>query len=128
MSSSRNVNVLHTPVRDNWLVAIVPPGGSIGLDDKLFSFWVLQRDSYTPKTSIVLRPASKSMSSKTFVQNLGVFSRARFSRSNIASSLALSYNPYDYSCSCSCSAPRLIPPEWCPTAMRLPLASLAVHH
>jgi xylulokinase len=28
------------------LVAIVPPGGSIGLDDKLFSFWLLQGDSY----------------------------------------------------------------------------------
>ncbi|KAG6327454.1 hypothetical protein ID866_11635, partial [Astraeus odoratus] len=28
------------------LVAIVPPGGSIGLDDKLFSFWLVQADSY----------------------------------------------------------------------------------
>ncbi|EAU83592.1 D-xylulose kinase [Coprinopsis cinerea okayama7 len=53
--SSRNGDVPRALVRDmytkSWsafdrLVAIVPPGGSIGLDDKLFSFWHLQGDSY----------------------------------------------------------------------------------
>ncbi|KAJ3510162.1 hypothetical protein NLJ89_g4836 [Agrocybe chaxingu] len=53
--SSRNADVPRALVRDmytkSWsafdrLVAIVPPGGSIGLDDKLFSFWHLQPDSY----------------------------------------------------------------------------------
>ncbi|RDB21836.1 putative D-xylulose kinase A [Hypsizygus marmoreus] len=53
--SSRNADVPRALVRDmytkSWsafdrLVAIVPPGGSIGLDDKLFSFWYLQADSY----------------------------------------------------------------------------------
>ncbi|KAK2463303.1 hypothetical protein APHAL10511_004958 [Amanita phalloides] len=53
--SSRNADVPRALVRDmytkSWsafdrLVAIVPPGGSIGLDDKLFSFWHLQSDSY----------------------------------------------------------------------------------
>ncbi|TFK61278.1 actin-like ATPase domain-containing protein [Pluteus cervinus] len=53
--SSRNADVPRALVRDmytkSWsafdrLVAIVPPGGSIGLDDKLFSFWHLQADSY----------------------------------------------------------------------------------
>ncbi|KAF8151500.1 hypothetical protein B0H34DRAFT_822751 [Crassisporium funariophilum] len=53
--SSRNADVPRALVRDmytkSWsafdrLVAIVPPGGSIGLDDKLFSFWHLQGDSY----------------------------------------------------------------------------------
>ncbi|KAF8625622.1 hypothetical protein AX17_006807 [Amanita inopinata Kibby_2008] len=53
--SSRNADVPRALVRDmytkSWsafdrLVAIVPPGGSIGLDDKLFSFWHLQTDSY----------------------------------------------------------------------------------
>ncbi|KAH8105112.1 actin-like ATPase domain-containing protein [Cristinia sonorae] len=53
--SSRNADVPRALVRDmytkSWsafdrLVAIVPPGGSIGLDDKLFSFWLLQSDSY----------------------------------------------------------------------------------
>lgn len=52
---SRNADVPRALVRDmytkSWsafdrLVAIVPPGGSIGLDDKLFSFWHLQGDSY----------------------------------------------------------------------------------
>ncbi|EKM74838.1 hypothetical protein AGABI1DRAFT_95331 [Agaricus bisporus var. burnettii JB137-S8] len=52
---SRNADVPRALVRDmytkSWsafdrLVAIVPPGGSIGLDDKLFSFWHLQADSY----------------------------------------------------------------------------------
>ncbi|KAF9244439.1 hypothetical protein BU15DRAFT_71425 [Melanogaster broomeanus] len=37
MLTSRNADVP---------LAIVPPGGSIGLDDKLFSFWLLQGDSY----------------------------------------------------------------------------------
>ncbi|RXW18264.1 hypothetical protein EST38_g7592 [Candolleomyces aberdarensis] len=53
--SSRNGDVPRALVRDlytkSWsafdrLVAIVPPGGSIGLDDKLFSFWHLQGDSF----------------------------------------------------------------------------------
>ncbi|TFK37723.1 hypothetical protein BDQ12DRAFT_607042 [Crucibulum laeve] len=53
--SSRNADVPRALVRDmytkSWsafdrLVAIVPPGGSIGLDDKLFSFWHLQGDNY----------------------------------------------------------------------------------
>ncbi|KAI0795956.1 hypothetical protein C8Q75DRAFT_803016 [Abortiporus biennis] len=55
MLPSRNADVPRALVRDmytkSWsafdrLVAIVPPGGSIGLDDKLFSFWLLQSDSY----------------------------------------------------------------------------------
>jgi len=55
MLTSRNADVPRALVRDmytkSWsafdrLVAIVPPGGSIGLDDKLFSFWILQADSY----------------------------------------------------------------------------------
>ncbi|THH31283.1 hypothetical protein EUX98_g2932 [Antrodiella citrinella] len=50
-----NADVPRALVRDmytkSWsafdrLVAIVPPGGSIGLDDKLFSYWLLQSDSY----------------------------------------------------------------------------------
>ncbi|KDR71605.1 hypothetical protein GALMADRAFT_75013 [Galerina marginata CBS 339.88] len=53
--TSRNADVPRALVRDmytkSWsafdrLVAIVPPGGSIGLDDKLFSFWHLQPDAY----------------------------------------------------------------------------------
>ncbi|KAI0086041.1 actin-like ATPase domain-containing protein [Irpex rosettiformis] len=53
--TSRNADVPRALVRDmytkSWsafdrLVAIVPPGGSIGLDDKLFSFWLLQGDSF----------------------------------------------------------------------------------
>lgn len=53
--SSRNGDVPRALVRDmytkSWsafdrLVAIVPPGGSIGLDDKLFSFWHLQGDPF----------------------------------------------------------------------------------
>ncbi|TDL15765.1 actin-like ATPase domain-containing protein [Rickenella mellea] len=53
MLISRNGDVPRALVRDmytkSWsafdrLVAIVPPGGSIGLDDKLFSFWLLQGD------------------------------------------------------------------------------------
>ncbi|TFK51177.1 D-xylulose kinase [Heliocybe sulcata] len=53
--TNRNADVPRALVRDmytkSWsafdrLVAIVPPGGSIGLDDKLFSFWFLQADSY----------------------------------------------------------------------------------
>ncbi|KAJ4490148.1 hypothetical protein J3R30DRAFT_3693685 [Lentinula aciculospora] len=53
--TSRNADVPRALVRDmytkSWsafdrLVAIVPPGGSIGLDDKLFSFWHLQADSF----------------------------------------------------------------------------------
>ncbi|THU78197.1 hypothetical protein K435DRAFT_65004 [Dendrothele bispora CBS 962.96] len=53
--NSRNADVPRALVRDmytkSWsafdrLVAIVPPGGSIGLDDKLFSFWHLQGDPY----------------------------------------------------------------------------------
>ncbi|KZT30038.1 actin-like ATPase domain-containing protein [Neolentinus lepideus HHB14362 ss-1] len=52
--TNRNADVPRALVRDmytkSWsafdrLVAIVPPGGSIGLDDKLFSFWLLQADS-----------------------------------------------------------------------------------
>ncbi|KAF7794159.1 hypothetical protein EIP86_005290 [Pleurotus ostreatoroseus] len=55
MLTSRNADVPRALVRDmytkSWsafdrLVAIVPPGGSIGLDDKLFSFWLLQGDSH----------------------------------------------------------------------------------
>ncbi|KAH9841123.1 actin-like ATPase domain-containing protein [Rhodofomes roseus] len=55
MLSSRNADVPRALVRDmytkSWsafdrLVAIVPPGGSIGLDDKLFSYWLLQGDAY----------------------------------------------------------------------------------
>ncbi|KAI0029060.1 actin-like ATPase domain-containing protein [Vararia minispora EC-137] len=55
MLTSRNADVPRTLVRDmytkSWsafdrLVSVVPPGGSIGLDDKLFSFWLLQGDSY----------------------------------------------------------------------------------
>ncbi|CAL1702910.1 unnamed protein product [Somion occarium] len=55
MLTSRNADVPRALVRDmytkSWsafdrLVAIVPPGGSIGLDDKLFSFWLLQSDSH----------------------------------------------------------------------------------
>ncbi|KAI0073992.1 actin-like ATPase domain-containing protein [Panus rudis PR-1116 ss-1] len=55
MLVSRNADVPRALVRDmytkSWsafdrLVAIVPPGGSIGLDDKLFSFWLLQNDSH----------------------------------------------------------------------------------
>ncbi|KIY49659.1 actin-like ATPase domain-containing protein [Fistulina hepatica ATCC 64428] len=51
----RNGDVPRALVRDmytkSWsafdrLVAIVPPGGSIGLDDKLFSFWQLQGDDH----------------------------------------------------------------------------------
>ncbi|KDQ49763.1 hypothetical protein JAAARDRAFT_200595 [Jaapia argillacea MUCL 33604] len=53
--TTRNADVPRALVRDmytkSWsafdrLVAIVPPGGSIGLDDKLFSFWFLQGDTY----------------------------------------------------------------------------------
>lgn len=53
--SSRNADVPRALVRDmytkSWsafdrLVAITPPGGSIGLDDKLFSFWLLQGDAH----------------------------------------------------------------------------------
>ncbi|KAL0061327.1 hypothetical protein AAF712_011844 [Marasmius tenuissimus] len=53
--TSRNADVPRALVRDmytkSWsafdrLVAIVPPGGSIGLDDKLFSYWHLQGDIY----------------------------------------------------------------------------------
>ncbi|TFK98058.1 hypothetical protein BDV98DRAFT_573408 [Pterulicium gracile] len=51
----RNADVARALVRDmytkSWsafdrLVAIVPPGGSIGLDDKLFSFWRLQPEAH----------------------------------------------------------------------------------
>lgn len=54
MLSSRNGDLSRALARDmytkSWsafdrLVAIVPPGGSIGLDDKLFSFWHLQPDT-----------------------------------------------------------------------------------
>ncbi|KAI5118736.1 hypothetical protein M0805_000065 [Coniferiporia weirii] len=55
MLMSRNGDVPRALVRDmytkSWsafdrLIAIVPPGGSIGLDDKLFSFWHLQAESF----------------------------------------------------------------------------------
>ncbi|OBZ66058.1 hypothetical protein A0H81_13965 [Grifola frondosa] len=54
MLTSRNADAPTALVRDmytkSWpsyrLIAIAPPGGSIGLDDKLFSFWLLQGDSY----------------------------------------------------------------------------------
>ncbi|KAF8579137.1 actin-like ATPase domain-containing protein [Ramaria rubella] len=55
MLYSRNADVPRSLVRDmytkSWsafdrLIAIVPPGGSIGLDDKLFSFWVLQGEAF----------------------------------------------------------------------------------
>ncbi|KAH7100342.1 hypothetical protein BKA62DRAFT_706733 [Auriculariales sp. MPI-PUGE-AT-0066] len=51
--SSRNADTPRGLVRDmytkSWsafdrLIAVVPPGGSIGLDDKLFAFWLLQSD------------------------------------------------------------------------------------
>lgn len=54
--TSRNADVCRALVRDmytkSWsafdrLVAIVPPGGSIGLDDKLFSYFRLQAETYT---------------------------------------------------------------------------------
>ncbi|KAG6876782.1 hypothetical protein C0993_000474 [Termitomyces sp. T159_Od127] len=53
--TSRNADIPRAYVRDKYtkswsafdrLVAIVPPGGSIGLDDKLFSFFYLQSDIY----------------------------------------------------------------------------------
>lgn len=53
--TSRNADVPRALVRDmytkSWsafdrLVDIVPPGGSIGLDDKLFSFWFLQGEGF----------------------------------------------------------------------------------
>ncbi|KAF7305310.1 hypothetical protein HMN09_00782600 [Mycena chlorophos] len=53
--ANRNADVPRALVRDmytkSWsafdrLVAIVPPGGSIGLDDKLFAFWYLQGDAH----------------------------------------------------------------------------------
>ncbi|KAJ7242356.1 hypothetical protein B0H12DRAFT_1132424 [Mycena haematopus] len=53
--TNRNADVPRALVRDmytkSWsafdrLVAIVPPGGSIGLDDKLFAFWHLQSDAH----------------------------------------------------------------------------------
>ncbi|KAF7333492.1 putative D-xylulose kinase A [Mycena venus] len=53
--TNRNADVPRALVRDmytkSWsafdrLVAIVPPGGSIGLDDKLFAFWHLQGDTH----------------------------------------------------------------------------------
>ncbi|KAJ7908853.1 D-xylulose kinase [Mycena leptocephala] len=53
--TNRNADVPRALVRDmytkSWsafdrLVAIVPPGGSIGLDDKLFAFWHLQGDAH----------------------------------------------------------------------------------
>ncbi|KZT35969.1 hypothetical protein SISSUDRAFT_1071671 [Sistotremastrum suecicum HHB10207 ss-3] len=52
--TSRNADAPRGLVRDmytkSWsafdrLVAVVPPGGSIGLDNKLFSFWFLQSES-----------------------------------------------------------------------------------
>ncbi|KAH8109625.1 actin-like ATPase domain-containing protein [Phellopilus nigrolimitatus] len=55
MLTSRNGDVPRALVRDmytkSWsafdrLLAIVPPGGSIGLDDKLFSFWHLQAEAF----------------------------------------------------------------------------------
>ncbi|KLO05458.1 hypothetical protein SCHPADRAFT_839369, partial [Schizopora paradoxa] len=55
MLMSRNGDVPRALVRDmytkSWsafdrLVAIVPPGGSIGLDNKLFSFWHLQAEAF----------------------------------------------------------------------------------
>ncbi|KAL5521859.1 hypothetical protein ACEPAF_1703 [Sanghuangporus sanghuang] len=55
MLMNRNGDVPRALVRDmytkSWsafdrLVAIVPPGGSIGLDDKLFSFWHLQAEAF----------------------------------------------------------------------------------
>ncbi|CAE6443521.1 unnamed protein product [Rhizoctonia solani] len=51
--ASRNGDVPRALVRDmytkSWaafdrLVSVVPPGGAIGLDDKLFSFWLLQSE------------------------------------------------------------------------------------
>ncbi|CCA73240.1 hypothetical protein PIIN_07195 [Serendipita indica DSM 11827] len=55
MLIARNADVPRALVRDaytkSWsafdrLVAVVPPGGSIGLDDKLFSFWLLQEEQF----------------------------------------------------------------------------------
>lgn len=55
MITNRNADAPRELVRDlytkSWsafdrLVAVVPPGGSIGLDDKLFSFWLLQGEEY----------------------------------------------------------------------------------
>ncbi|KIO26903.1 hypothetical protein M407DRAFT_23843 [Tulasnella calospora MUT 4182] len=54
--SNRNAESARTMVRDmytkSWsafdrLISVIPPGGSIGLDDKLFSFWVLHNESPT---------------------------------------------------------------------------------
>ncbi|KAG8843248.1 hypothetical protein FRB96_004214 [Tulasnella sp. 330] len=54
--TSRNGDAARTLVRDmytkSWtafdrLVSVIPPGGSIGLDDKLFSFFVLHNESPT---------------------------------------------------------------------------------
>ncbi|KAF8329836.1 uncharacterized protein EI90DRAFT_3125091 [Cantharellus anzutake] len=52
---SRNADTPRASVRDlytkSWsafdrLVSVIPPGGSIGLDDKVFSFWILQGESF----------------------------------------------------------------------------------
>ncbi|KAG8999838.1 hypothetical protein FRB94_005896 [Tulasnella sp. JGI-2019a] len=57
--TSRNADAARTLVRDmytkSWtafdrLVSVIPPGGSIGLDDKLFSFFVLHNESPTSQS------------------------------------------------------------------------------
>lgn len=76
--TSRNGDVPRMLARDmytkSWsafdrLVAIVPPGGSIGLDDKLFSFWFVQPEyestyitpsNATPPTTTKLLSQSRS--------------------------------------------------------------------
>lgn len=54
--NNRNADAARTMVRDmytkSWsafdrLISVIPPGGSIGLDDKLFSFWVLHNEAPT---------------------------------------------------------------------------------
>ncbi|KAG1792368.1 uncharacterized protein HD556DRAFT_1239497 [Suillus plorans] len=149
MLSSRNADVPRALVRDmytkSWsafdrLVAIVPPGGSIGLDDKLFSFWLLQGDSYplshvkgiyrfetgikvnefrdlraNPRCLLESQVLSfrfrwskmiatgvlgsnNNRSRGNVAQTPGPTSpQGQNPRSNIASSLGLSFDPYDYS-------------------------------
>ncbi|OAX34810.1 actin-like ATPase domain-containing protein [Rhizopogon vinicolor AM-OR11-026] len=149
MLTSRNADVPRALVRDmytkSWsafdrLVAIVPPGGSIGLDDKLFSFWLLQGDSYPLshvkgiyrfETGIKVNEFRDLRANPRCLLESQVLSfrfrwsrmiatgvlgsninrsrgnvaqtpspptpQGQSSRSNIASSLGLSFDPYDYS-------------------------------
>ncbi|KAG8905000.1 hypothetical protein FRB99_000873 [Tulasnella sp. 403] len=54
MITNRNADAARAMVRDmytkSWsafdrLISVIPPGGSIGLDDKLFSFWILHNEA-----------------------------------------------------------------------------------